>query len=209
MLIRLKDLKSLTVEDSDSGRHALIDLFVEPQALRVTHAITRLGRWFERSQCAVAIGSMAAPDVENGLWPGRFDEAGVGAPVAGGAVVCRMPGEEVLSPTDVPGDRVQSLLSLIGAPVLARDGEAGSVMDVVIDTGDWSVPLFIVASGELGVEHQRVVPRRLIDRIDWDAPRLGVRADAGAVERSPDLHEFDGNLAGKWYNGVLAYYGFG
>lgn len=209
MLIRLKDLKSLSVEDSEAGRHALIDLFVEPQALRVTHAIMRLGRWFERSQCAVAIGAMAKPDVEAGLWPGRFDEAGVGSPAPGGTVVCRMPGEDALLPTDVPGDRVRSLSSLIGAPVVARDGEAGRVMDLVIDPDDWSVPLLILGSGELLNEHQRVVPRRLIDRIDWDEPSLGVRADAAAVERSPDLHEFEGDLQGKWYNGVLAYYGIG
>lgn len=209
MLIRLKDLKSLSVVDAEGGNHTLIDLFVAPQSMHATHAVVRLGRWFERSECAAAIGAMGQPDVGAGIWPGRFDEAGVGAPDAGGAVVCRMPGEDALSPGDVPGGQVRSLSALIGAPVVARDGEAGRVMDLLLDPGDWSVPLFVLGSGELLDAHQRVVPRRLIDRIDWDAPSLGVRADAAAVERSPDLHEFDGSVQGKWYNGVLAYYGIG
>ena len=80
-------------------------------------------------------------------------------------------------------------------------------MDAVVETDDWSVAMLVARAGAHGVEHQRAVPRGMVERVDWDAPAVVLRCGAASVDGSPDLHELGERLHGRWYNQVLAYYG--
>ena len=220
MLIRMKDLKSLRMVARDGSHHAVLDLFVAGDDLRVTHVVSRLGSWFEDRQCVLPVGAFEAPDLDAGLWPvsvGREDVER--ADGAGGAAVMLAPDGAEADPgalgeaqCEAAGARrgdVHSLGGLLGAPLSAPDRQAGTLMDAIVETDDWSVAMLVVHAGEHGAEHQRVVPRGMVERVDWDAPAVVLRCGAASVDGSPDLHEIGERLHGRWYNQVLAYYGLG
>ena len=88
MLIRMRDLRSLRMVARDGSRHAVLDLFVDGEGMRVTHVVSRLGSWFEDRQCALRASAFDEPDLDAGLWPvavGREDVARAPEGRAGGA----------------------------------------------------------------------------------------------------------------------------
>ena len=235
MLIRMKDLMSLRMVASDGSHHAVLDLFVDGRGMRVTHVASRLGSWFANRQCVLRVSAFGAPDPEAGLWPVAVERSDVErAPAPGetargedarGSEVGDSPAALLASEGAEVGPNalgaaeceaagagegaVHSLAGLLGAPLEAPDRRAGTVMDAVVETDDWSVAMLVVHAGEHEVEHQRVVPQGMVERIDWDGPRVVLRCGAASVDESPDLHEIGDRLHGRWFNQVLAYYGLG
>ena len=212
MLIRLRDLTALSVEDSDGARHSVTDLLVRRDAPEVTHVVTRLGRWRDRQGCAIRADAFGAPDLGRDVWPAAVTGDDVREETGPVATICAV--DAAPDPADVAAaDGIGPLaaLSTIGErSVRAADGTvAGRVMDMVIDTEARRVAMLVLHAGPGGVANQRVVPVEMFDCVDWDADEVRLRCGAEPVEAAPDLHEVGDRIEGHWYNRVLAYYGVG
>ena len=209
MLIRLRDLSSLSARGADDATHRVVDLLTEREAPRITHVVTRLGGLFERRGCAIRADAFGRPDLEAGEWPVAVEEGQVEA--KGGAVAVLCAPDALPDPADVAaadGTGPLALLSGIdGRPVTGADGaRAGTVLDLVIDPEGRRVASLVVNTPG---GHQRVVPVEAFERVDWDADDIRLSCGAEPVSASPELHEVGGAIEGHWYNRVMAYYGFG
>lgn len=241
MLIRYKDLTSLTIDTDDGADHKVADVLVTDRDLELAYVVAAFDGWFASNKAVVRRQDFGAPDMSAGVWPTRIrqddlkhappprdDQAGARGPDRnatttlllgpyGGVIGPGIAREDDASPA-VPGQTdpaglagdgaPRSVGDWLGAPVAASDRAAGDLMDVLFDSDDWRVSMLVVATGSGGPEHQRVVPARLIERIDWDAPGVQLNCAAERVDSSPDLYDMRDAFEGKWYNQVLAYYGF-
>ncbi|MEM1361938.1 MAG: PRC-barrel domain-containing protein [Pseudomonadota bacterium] len=212
MLIRLRDLTTLSVEDIDGAQHRIIDLLVKRDAPDVSHIIVQLGSWLDRHMCAIRAEAFGTPDLSGDLWPAKVGESHIRENRQPVATICST--DEALTPEEVAtADGTGPLASLSAIhekAVEAPDGSAiGSVMDLVIDAEQHKIALLILHTGLIGLEHQRVVPFELVDHVDWDLGKVRLKCEAATVAGSPDLHEMTDQIEGRWYNKVLAYYGIG
>lgn len=214
MLIRLRDLTSLSAEGPDGARHPVIDLLVRRDAPEVTHVVTRLGRWLDRQGCAARVAAFGEPDLARGVWPAAMGEAEIRGAGEGGTVAAICGVDSAPDPADVAAAEgsgpLAALSSIDERPVTGADGaRAGRVMDMVIDTEARRVASLVVHAGPTGTEHQRLVPVEMFDGVDWEAREVRLRCGAEPVENAPELHEAGDRIEGHWYNRVLAYYGVG
>ncbi|WP_224815991.1 PRC-barrel domain-containing protein [Hasllibacter sp. MH4015] len=212
MLIRLADLTSLTVLDSEGGKHAVTDVLVDG-SLAVTHVLTRLGRWFDRSGCAIRADAFGAPDLDEGEWPSRVTEGDIKGAGSGPVPLLCDP-DSAPDPADVAAAEgsgpLHSLKTIDEVEVRGADGvKAGTVMDFILDTEARKLAMLILHAGPSGIEHQRVVPAGMVDTIDWEGGFVTLGCPANSVDEGPDLHELDVRVESHWYNRVLAYYGIG
>ena len=212
MLIRLRDLTALSVQDADGAKHRVTDLLVERETPTVTHVVTRLGRWLDRHGCAMRIDAFGAPDLSENTWPATVGEQHIREQSGPVATVCGA--DAAPDPADVAAaDETPPLVALSTIdekPVKAADGATvGRVMDMVIDPLMRKVTMVVIHAGPSGTEHQRVVPVDVFERIDWEAGTVHLRCGAEPVENAPDLHEMGDRIESHWYNRVLAYYGIG
>ncbi|WP_308915321.1 PRC-barrel domain-containing protein [Jannaschia sp. LMIT008] len=212
MLIRLRDLQSLSAVSEDGGRHHVSDLMGAQAEPSVTHVVTRLAGWFERHGCAVRADAFGTPDLDAGTWPSALSKDAAEDAGAGGIVAVLCDPDTTPAPAQVAqaegSGPLANLSDLHGLPVRAADGtRAGTVMDMVIDTDARRVAMLVVETG--GGTNQRVVPAEVFDRIDWVGGTVHLKCGADPVSGAPDLHEVGTAIEGHWYNRVLAYYGFG
>ncbi|KIT17981.1 PRC-barrel domain-containing protein [Jannaschia aquimarina] len=214
MLIRLRDLQTLSVESTDGAHHQVADLLARRDGTDVTHVATRLRRWFEGQGCAIRAAAFGAPDLSANVWPAAISEAEAGDAGSDGPVAVLCAPDALPDPADVAAAEDGSALAYLsaaeGAPVTGADGEAaGTVLDLIVDTEKRRVAMIVVNSGPGGTAHQRVIPAEALSKIDWNAGDLHLSCDASQVGEAPDLHELGDRIEGHWYNRVLAYYGFG
>lgn len=212
MLIRLRDLTTLSVEDIDGAKHRITDLLVKHDTSEVSHVIVQLGSWLDRHMCAIRAGAFGTPDLSHDLWRAEVGESHIRESRQPVATICST--DETLTPEEVAtADGTGPLASLSAIhekAVEAPDGSTiGSVMDMVIDAEHHKVALLVLHTGLSGLEHQRVVPFELVDHVDWDLGKVHLKCGAATVTGSPDLHEMTDQIEGRWYNKVLAYYGIG
>lgn len=225
MLIRSEDLTQLKMVATDGTRHTIEDLFVSGDALALRYVAADVGGWFSDRKALVKIDRFEAPDVSGGVWPARIAEEELGVDAEARSAAGQLPGvmlgevgaslsTEGLAARSGSGGsgqgtgaqadlrKVSDLLK--GTAVGATDGDAGTLMGVIFETGDWAAKHLIIETGGNLPEHQRVVPFANVKGVGANGVRLDI--DRRRVQDSPDLHQMDG-LEGKWYNKVLAYYG--
>jgi hypothetical protein len=214
MLIRYQDLATLAATTEDGTRHAVRDLLVEGQDLRPASVVVDVGGWFDDRTARVSLDRFGTPDTGGSRWPVRLvrsDLAESPAPTAGGTPAAAPVWLDAAAddpPAGRDDDGLNSVADLLAdAEVVAPDGPAGTLMDLIFDTDGWRLASLVVGTGgERLPKHQRVVPADALDSFDPPARRLSLSIPAERVHASPDLHEMDG-LEGKWYTSVLAYYG--
>ena len=209
MLIRLRDLSTLSVRGADGATHDVVDLLTPRDGPRITHVVTRLGGLFARRGCAIRADAFGRPDLDRNEWPVAVEEGQVEG--GGGAVAVLCAPDALPDPADVAAAEGTGPLARLSEiderPVIGADGQpAGRVMDFVIDPEGRRIASVVVATPG---GHQRVVPIEAFARVDWDAAEVHLSCAAGPVSDSPELHEVGGAIEGHWYNRVLAYYGFG
>ncbi len=218
MLIRDKDLLSLRMVATDGSEHAVADVLVRQDGLRLAYVVADIGAWLADRLVRVGIERFDPPNVPASEW-----RAAIGAhELEEKPVVQDAPGAKRALPlalfsrstsgeeTDLRDDEgaLRSVTAITqGVRVDAEDGRAGTLMGLIFETDDWTARHIVVETGGDGApEHQRVVPVELLGPIDWPGGTIRLDATRAQVRESPDLHEIDG-IEGKWYNKVLAYYG--
>ncbi|CTQ49770.1 PRC-barrel domain-containing protein [Jannaschia donghaensis] len=212
MLIRLRDLTSLTVAGDDGADHGVVDILLARADQTATHVVTRLGGWFAKQGCAVRIDAFGTPDLSTGRWPTALSKADAEAPGSDGpvAVLCApdtLPDAADVAAAEGTGPLVRAS-DMDRMAVVGSDGQkAGSVIDPVIDIGAHRVEMLVLR--DPAGAHQRVVPSKAVARIDWDAKTIHLTCEAATAADAPDLHEVGNRIEGHWYNRVMAYYGFG
>jgi sporulation protein YlmC with PRC-barrel domain len=227
MLIRFKDLKSLTATTPDGSAHAVTDLFVDND-YKISHVVITLGSWFSRESCALRIEMFGTPDMDESTWPTAVSEADVdaaGSPDSAAdnsASSVALRGAEgvvveprMLSQRECQLAAVQSAADLhrVGrlqnADVMGTDKIVGTLMDVIVQTDDWTIASLVIHAGPTDNAHQRVIPVGMVAAIDWEATTTTLTCPKSVVDKSPELHEIGDKIEGQWYNKVLGYYGLG
>ena len=174
MLIRLRDLRTLSARSEDGARHRVIDLLVRADAPDVTHVVTQLGGWRARQGCAIRMAAFGEPDLAQNEWPTAMGEADADAAGSGGAVAVLCAPDAMPEPADVAraegSGPLAALAGVNGARVVGSCGnEAGSVMDAVIDTEGRRVAMLVLRTAGSDRGHQRVVPAETFE--PWTGPR--------------------------------------
>jgi sporulation protein YlmC with PRC-barrel domain len=81
---------------------------------------------------------------------------------------------------------LRGISSLKGLPVVAIDGEIGSVYDVYFDAKHWTVRYFVVDTGTWLSSHRVLIsPMSLGNRADVSADRLNVGLAKAQIEQAP------------------------
>jgi hypothetical protein len=220
MLIRFKDLKSLNATTPDSSAHAVTDLFVNNE-LKISHVVITLGSWFNLESCALRIEMFGTADVEVNAWPTAVSEADVAAAgasdsagISTSGVALRAAKGIVLEPKMLSQRECQLAAvrstadlhrvgGLLSADVVGTDKVAGTLMDVIVETDDWTISSLVMTDSE----HQRLIPAHMVAAIDWETPSIALTCPDSVVGKSPELHEIVDKIEGQWYNKVLGYYG--
>ncbi len=103
-----------------------------------------------------------------------------------------MPAPAVASPAEgASGDdvRVHRVDALLDAVVVATDGDAGSVLDVLVDDAAWALRFVHVATRD---GRRVLVPVELVRSVEWSAPTVHLAATRERVAASP---EYDGTAS--------------
>jgi hypothetical protein len=92
---------------------------------------------------------------------------------------------------DTRGDhvRVHRVDELLGARVIAMDGDAGSALDVLVDDVAWSLHFVHVTMRD---GRRVLVPLDLVRSVEWSPPTLHLAATRDRVAASPD---YDGTAS--------------
>ncbi len=224
MLIRYRDLLALKITTAEAAEHRVVDVLVDDD-LALTYVVAEFAGWVSDGRAVVRAGDFAEPDVSGGVWPTKLTQDDIR----------EAPGPEARAGTDrkaeraaleaagvaegsasvgpglfddgaaLPSGRIYGLGRLMDAKVEGSDRKAGRLLDVLIDMDTHRVSALVVETGLPVGEHQRVVPVRMLDKPEWDVPKLRLSCPASRVDESPDLHEVP--LERKWWTAVLAYYG--
>jgi sporulation protein YlmC with PRC-barrel domain len=220
MLIRFKDLKSLNATTTDSSAHAVTDLFVNND-LKISHVVITLGSLFNLESCALRIEVFGTADVEVSAWHAGVSEADVvaagssdSAGVSASGVALRGAKGVVVEPEMLSQRECQLAAGrstadlhrvgrLLNADVIGTDKIVGTLMDVIVETDDWTIVSLVMTDSE----HQRLIPVRMVAAIDWATPSIALTCPDSVVDKSPELHEIVDKIEGQWYNKVLGYYG--
>ena len=79
------------------------------------------------------------------------------------------------------------LSALIGSPVLATDGETGSVRNFLFDDQSWKVHYVVVDVGNWLKRGDVVLPISKLERPDWESKTCRVHLSKEQIRNSPDV----------------------
>ena len=79
------------------------------------------------------------------------------------------------------------LNQLLGAPVLALDGEIGAIRDFYFDDDMWTVRYLVVDTAQWLRGRRVLLPLWALHAPDWRDARVPVRVTRGQVRHSPDI----------------------
>lgn len=219
MLARYRDLLTLKIDTGDSDQHRVSDLLVDDR-LALSCIVADFYGWSRSHKAVVRASDFGSPDLHAGVWPsglkrgdltpaspqgeadaGEAEALRAASLPAGGCMVSRALAEG--APTG--GGSLHPLRQLMGAAVEAPDGEAGRVIDAVLDFETRAVSAAVVETGRRLAEHQRVVPLEMVAGLDWNLPSVRLGCPVRRLVDSPELHEVA--LDRTWWSAVRAYYG--
>jgi uncharacterized protein YrrD len=78
------------------------------------------------------------------------------------------------------------MTSLLGAPILAKDGEIGHLNDVLVDDQSWVIRYFVVETGKLLSRRRVLISSFSVSEPKWEKPFLPVNLMSEEVLQSPD-----------------------
>jgi hypothetical protein len=82
---------------------------------------------------------------------------------------------------------LQNLNALMGASVLASDGEFGSVRDFLFDDRSWLIRYVMVEVGSWFKRREVVLPVAALESLNWKARKFNVRLTREQLCDSPDI----------------------
>ena len=92
--------------------------------------------------------------------------------------------------TDIPADNphLRSLAEVTGYEVRARDGDAGHVEDVIINSANWAIFYLLIDTGSwLQAGKQVLLAPTWVKEIEWAAKWLTVDLSQELIKKSPDF----------------------
>ena len=106
---------------------------------------------------------------------------------------------------------LQDLNTLVGASVVALDGELGSVRDFLFDDRSWLIRYVMVEVGSWFKRREVVLPIAAVESPDWTAKSFNVRLTKEQLRDSPDVDtekpvSRQQEIAMEEYFGKMAYW---
>lgn len=96
---------------------------------------------------------------------------------------------------------------LLGAPVLALDGEIGAIRDFYFDDDTWTVRYLVVDTAQWLRGRRVLLPLWALHAPDWQHARVPVRVTRGQVRHSPDISTHR-PVSRQMEAASLSFYGF-
>jgi uncharacterized protein YrrD len=81
---------------------------------------------------------------------------------------------------------LRNVTSLLGTPILAKDGEIGHLNDVLVDDQSWVIRYFVVETGMLLSRRRVLISPFSVSEPRWEKPVLPVNLMIEEVLQSPD-----------------------
>lgn len=82
---------------------------------------------------------------------------------------------------------VRDVSTLIGSPVIAKNGETGRVRDFLFDDRSWQVRSIVLDAGNWLRRRDVVLPVSVLEPPDWEKNLLRVNLTRAQVRNSPDI----------------------
>jgi hypothetical protein len=119
-------------------------------------------------------------------WGTGYMSSGFGAMV--GPVVVPPLGEHEFADTqNRDGDpHLRSVGQIIRYDIHARDGEIGTVSDVLISDVDWSIRYLVVDTGTWWAGKKVLISPRWVQRVDWIAAEISLNVDRATLKDRPE-----------------------
>lgn len=168
MLHKVRDLQgdALHAEDGEVG--SVDDLYFDDEDWDVRYLLVNTRRWI----------------------PGRrylVSPIAIDGPLDAGDIRVDLTREQIACCPTVAGERLRSSTEVIGCGIEARDGEIGSVADLVVDDETWAITDVLVDSREWLPGRLLLISPEVIERIDWPEKKVHLRLAREDILRAPEV----------------------
>lgn len=102
---------------------------------------------------------------------------------------------------------LRSLDSILGATVLATDGEIGKIYNIYFDDRSWAVRYLVVETGSWLTRRKVLISPAVLGRADWVTKKIPVLLTREQVQRSPDV-DTDQPVSRRQELAMIRHYGW-
>ena len=175
-LIALNRLLGASVHASDTSLGVLEDIYIDPVCWQARYLAVVLPWRSGQPRLLVSVGCVAGVDGSACVHlqtSARHVSGGGGAWPAHAASGW------------IDGGRICHARTMIGAAIIARDGLAGRLEDLLFDAGPWSVDYLVASPQASGA--QRLIPPDWVDEMDFEQRMLRVSCTCAELAGAPAL----------------------
>lgn len=169
MLHKIKDLQGDALYAEDGAVGSVDDLYFDDEGWDVRYLLVNTRRWI----------------------PGRrylVSPIAIDRPLGGSDIRVELTREQIARCPTVAGDSLRSSAEVIGCGIEARDGEIGSVADLVVDDETWEITDVLVDSRAWLPGKLLLISPDVIERIDWPQKKVHLRLAREDILQAPEVH---------------------
>lgn len=190
MLYSTSALRTFSVGAADGDLGRIEDVLFDPRTLAVGYLVVGAGHWLFGRDLLLSCAVLETPRHPERLIPVTLSRNDVQAEPAQEPVgeAERPPfwalphgGEGAAAPFGLHSAR-----ALVGASVVAQDGPAGHIEDLVISDLGWNVTHLAIDTGGWPSGRKVMVEPAAIAAIDWDKPAVHLRLTVEKIRSSPE-----------------------
>jgi sporulation protein YlmC with PRC-barrel domain len=168
MLHKIKDLQGDALYAEDGAVGSVDDLYFDDEGWDVRYLVVNTRRWI----------------------PGRrylVSPIAIDRPLDGGDIRVELTREQIARCPTVAGESLRSSVEVIGCGIEARDGEIGSVADLVVDDETWEITDVLVDSRAWLPGKLLLISPDVIERIDWPEKKVHLRLAREDILQAPEV----------------------
>jgi sporulation protein YlmC with PRC-barrel domain len=169
MLHKIRDLQGDAIHAEDGEVGSVDDLYFDDEDWDVRYLLVNTRRWIPGPRYLVS--------------PIAID-----GPLDAGDIRVDLTREQIARCPTVAEESLRSSAEVIGCDIEARDGEIGSVADLVVDDETWAITDVLVDSREWLPGRLLLISPEVIERIDWPEKRVHLRLAREDILKAPEVH---------------------
>lgn len=214
MLQGVKSLMGFTVRATDGAIGKVRDVYFDDRYWVVRYVVVEADPELKRTSMLLAPVALKTPRWQEGVLPVSLtSEQARKSPVIDiGKPVSRQQETElseyfgwpVMNLGVAPSERVRedpnlhSSNDIIGYALLATDGAAGKVKDIVINDTKWIIRYLLADAGSWVVPKMVLISPEWVDRIGWEDKKVYLDLDRRGVEESPPQESLSAPFRSWW-----------
>lgn len=183
MLVGMKkDMQGLRIHGVEGEIGKLEELYFDAASFVVQHGVIETGTWMETYKIRVPVEALHKIDWEQRLVATNWTKAQAEAypRVHTDRPLIRQ--DEIDPATAAADPNLRSSAAVMGGHLVGTDGEAGRVVDWLVDPSSWNITYLVV---DVSGRQLLIAPDR-IARMDWDDSRVYVDMTFEQINVSPE-----------------------